>query len=154
MAKNWQVHHDNAPAHSSHLIQAFLVKHGIPVIHRPPYSPDMAPCNFWLFPKLKTTLKRSHIESREELIQNAKAEMNTIPKEAFQMCFQQWKDRWSKCVEVQGVYFEGDYFWSRYIHKPWRLVQQDAVDDILLCGDGFFMLEEITSDQGIYISLR
>jgi hypothetical protein len=41
---NWQLHHDNAPAHSSHLIQSFLAKHGIPV-------PDMASCDFWLFPK-------------------------------------------------------------------------------------------------------
>ena len=50
-AKNWQLHHDNASAHSSHLIQIFLAKHGIPVVHQPPYSPDMAPCDFWLFLK-------------------------------------------------------------------------------------------------------
>lgn len=107
-AKNWQLHHDNAPAHSSHLIQYFLAKHGIPVVHQPPYSPDMAPCDFWLFPKLKTTLKGSRFESREEIMQNATAEMNTIPKEAFQKCFRQWKHRWAKCVEAQGAYFEGD----------------------------------------------
>ena len=82
--------HDNAPAHSSHLIQHFLAKHGIPVVRQPPYSPDMAPYDFWLFPKLKT------------------AEMNTIPKEDFQRCFQQWKDRWAKFVQAQGAYFEGD----------------------------------------------
>jgi hypothetical protein len=40
------LHHDNAPAHSSHLIQSFLVKHGIPVVCQAPYSPDMAPCDF------------------------------------------------------------------------------------------------------------
>jgi hypothetical protein len=32
-SRNWQLHHDNAPAHSSHLIQSFLVKHSIPVVH-------------------------------------------------------------------------------------------------------------------------
>ena len=103
-AKNWQLHHDNAPAHSLHLIQIFLAKHGIPVVHQPPYSLDMAPCNFWLLP----TLKGSSFESREEIMQNAMAEMTTIPKEAFQKCFRQWKDQWVKCVEAQGVYFEGD----------------------------------------------
>jgi hypothetical protein len=41
---NWQLHHDNAPAHSSHLIQSFLAKQGIPVVRQAPYSPDMAPC--------------------------------------------------------------------------------------------------------------
>jgi hypothetical protein len=47
-------------------------------------------------------------ESREEIMQNATAEMNTIPKEVFQKCFRQWKHRWAKCVEAQGAYFEGD----------------------------------------------
>jgi hypothetical protein len=31
-SRNWQLHHDNAPAHSSHLIQSFLARHGIPVV--------------------------------------------------------------------------------------------------------------------------
>ncbi|PNF43546.1 hypothetical protein B7P43_G03939, partial [Cryptotermes secundus] len=56
-ARNWQLHHDNAPAHSSHLIQGFLAKHGIPQVRQAPYSPDMAPCDFWLFSRLKTPLK-------------------------------------------------------------------------------------------------
>ena len=47
--KNWQLHHDNVPEHSSRLIQIFLAKRGIPVIHQPPYCPDMATCDFWLF---------------------------------------------------------------------------------------------------------
>jgi hypothetical protein len=42
-------------------------------------------------------------------MQNATAEMNTIPKEALQKSFRQWKQRWAKCVEAQGAYFEGDY---------------------------------------------
>ena len=45
-AENWQLHHANAPAHSSQLIQDFLAKHGIPTVRQPPYSPDMAPCDF------------------------------------------------------------------------------------------------------------
>jgi hypothetical protein len=64
----------------------------------------MAPFDFWLFPKLKG----SRFESREEIMQNAMAETNTIPKEAFQMCFRQWKHRWAKYVAAPGAYFEGD----------------------------------------------
>ncbi|PNF38778.1 hypothetical protein B7P43_G12822, partial [Cryptotermes secundus] len=56
-ARNWQLHHDNAPAHSSHLIQGFLAKHGILQVRQAPYSPDMAPSDFWLFPRVKTPLK-------------------------------------------------------------------------------------------------
>ncbi|KAJ4427363.1 hypothetical protein ANN_24984 [Periplaneta americana] len=107
-ANNWHLHHDNAPAHSSQLIHTFLAKHGITTVHQPPYSPDLAPCDFWLFPKLKTPLKGSHFESREEIMRNATTELNTIPKEDFQRCFRQWKDRWAKCVQAQGAYFEGD----------------------------------------------
>ncbi|KAJ4427937.1 hypothetical protein ANN_23947 [Periplaneta americana] len=90
---NWHLHHDNAPAHSSQLIHTFLAKHGITTARQPPYSPDLAPCDFWLFPKLKTPLKGSRFESREEIMRNAMTELNTIPKEDFQRCFRQWKDR-------------------------------------------------------------
>jgi hypothetical protein len=104
---NWQLHHDNAPAHSSHLIQSFLAKHGFPVVCQAPYSPDMAPCDFWLFPKLKRPLKSSQFDSREDSMRNA-MEPRSLPEEAFQNCFQQWKERWTMCVESQGAYFEGD----------------------------------------------
>jgi transposase len=107
-SRNWQLHHDNAPAHSSQLIQSFLAKHGIPVVPQAPYSPDMAPCDFWLFPKLKRPLKGSRFDSREIIMQNATKELRSLPEEAFQKCFQQWKERWAKCVESQGAYFEGD----------------------------------------------
>ena len=91
-AKTWQLHHDNALAHSLQLIQTSR-KHGIPVIRQLPYSPDMAPCDFWLFSKMKTPLKGSRFVSREETMRNTTAELNTVPKEAFQNCFQQWKER-------------------------------------------------------------
>jgi transposase len=106
-SRNWQLHHDNAPAHSSHLIQSFLVKHGIPVVRQAPYSPDMAPC-FWLFPKLKRPLKGSCFDSRKDIMQNTTKELRSLPEKAFQKCFQQWKEHWTKCVESQGAYFEGD----------------------------------------------
>jgi hypothetical protein len=62
-----QLHHDNPPTHSSHLIQDFLAKHGILQVCQAPYSPDMAPCDFWLFPRLKTLLKGFHFDIRERV---------------------------------------------------------------------------------------
>nr|XP_042900069.1 histone-lysine N-methyltransferase SETMAR-like [Parasteatoda tepidariorum] len=94
--------------HSSQLTHTFLTKHGITTIRQPTYSSDLAPSYFWLFPKLKTSLKGSRFESKEEIMRNATMEQNTIPKEDFQRCFQQWKDRWARCVEAQGIYFEED----------------------------------------------
>jgi len=107
-AETWQLQHDNAPAHSSQLIQSFLAKHNIPLIRQAPYSPDMSPCDFWLFPKLKMPLKGTRFESREDIMQNATAQLYMIPQEAFQKYFQQWQDRWKKCLHYQGDYFEGD----------------------------------------------
>jgi hypothetical protein len=80
-AGNWQLHHDNAPAHSSHLIQGFLPKHGIPQVRQAPYYPDMAPCDL-------TQVKGSRFDSREDIIQNETEQLHTIPKQAFQNCFQ------------------------------------------------------------------
>jgi hypothetical protein len=51
------LHHDNAPAHSTALAQAFLAKHHITQVCQHPYSTHLSPCDFWLFPKLKSLLK-------------------------------------------------------------------------------------------------
>jgi histone-lysine N-methyltransferase SETMAR len=78
-SRNWQLHHDNAPAHSSHLIQSSLAKHGIPVVRQAPYSPDMAPCDFWLFPKWKRPLKGSRFDSHEDIMRNATKTLRSLP---------------------------------------------------------------------------
>jgi transposase len=51
------LHHDNASAHASLLIREFLAKDETTIMPQPPYSPDLAPADFFLFPKLKSTLK-------------------------------------------------------------------------------------------------
>jgi hypothetical protein len=53
-------------------------------------------------------LKGAQFESREDIMRNATGQLNTIPKDAFQECFQKWRDRWDKCVHYQWDYFEGD----------------------------------------------
>jgi histone-lysine N-methyltransferase SETMAR len=52
-----QLHHDNAPAHSTALMQAFLAKHHITQVCQYPYSPDLSPCDFWPFRNLQSLLK-------------------------------------------------------------------------------------------------
>ena len=49
----WILHHDNAPAHDALSVGEFLAKKSITKMDHPPYSPDLAPCDFWLFLKLK-----------------------------------------------------------------------------------------------------
>jgi len=49
-------HHDNAPDHTSALAKAKLVEFGYELLPNPPYSPDLAPCDFFLFPNWKKSL--------------------------------------------------------------------------------------------------
>jgi len=67
--KTWMLHHDNAPAHVSLLICEFLAKQDMIVVPQPPYSPDLAPADFFLFPKLKSTLKGRRFQMIEEIKQ-------------------------------------------------------------------------------------
>jgi hypothetical protein len=75
------------------VIQTFLAKHNILVVQQAPYSPDMAPCDFWLFPHLKTQLKGTRFESRDEILWNMMVKLYSIRKEAFQKCFNKWQNR-------------------------------------------------------------
>ena len=56
--------HDNAPAHKSATVQEYLKESGLDVLDNPPYSPDLYPCDFWLFPRLKEMLAGHCFESR------------------------------------------------------------------------------------------
>jgi histone-lysine N-methyltransferase SETMAR len=54
---SWILHHDIAPTHNTLSVKTFLEKHKVSVLEHPPYSPDLAPCDFFLFPKIKYALK-------------------------------------------------------------------------------------------------
>jgi len=54
------LHHDNAPCHTAISVNQFLASKNIAVAPQPPYSPDLSPCDFFLFPRLKKHLKRRH----------------------------------------------------------------------------------------------
>ena len=83
-------------------------KTSTPVVPHPPYSPDLAPTDFFLFPKLKTTLKGRRFQIIEEIQENATIELRAITSSAFQEAFQKWKKRWERCIASRGDYFEGD----------------------------------------------
>ena len=71
----------------------FFAKNQTSVVRQATYSPDMAPCDFWLFPKHKRSLKGKRMQTREDIMTATTAELNTIPKEAFLEGFQQWRHR-------------------------------------------------------------
>jgi len=56
---SWVLHQDNAPAQNTLSVKTFLMKHKITVLEHPPYSPDIAPCDF--FSKDQVCVKRNQV---------------------------------------------------------------------------------------------
>jgi histone-lysine N-methyltransferase SETMAR len=67
---------DNAPCHTSLLVRQFLSNKNIMVCPHPPYSPDLAPNNFWLFPKVKMSMKGKRFESFQDIETATKAQLS------------------------------------------------------------------------------
>jgi len=102
------LHHVNASSHTSVLTHQFLAKNKISVIPHPPYSPDLAPCDFFLFPKLKLKLKGRRLDTIEEIQAEWQRVLDTLTEKDFQEAFQKWRRRWDRCLHAGGNYFEGD----------------------------------------------
>jgi len=103
---SWILNHDNAPAHTALSVREFLATKQIIVLEHPAYSLDLAPNDYFLFPKIKEILKGRHFD---DIRSNTTAALNAIPQNQFQNCFEEWSRHWYHCIASQGEYFEGDY---------------------------------------------
>ena len=99
--------HDNAPAHKSATAQEYLKESGLDVLDHPPYSPDLSPCDFLLFPRLKEMLAGHRFESRCGIGSAVYQCLQHIPKEDYWAAFWKWLDQCKMCVEADGAYFKG-----------------------------------------------
>ena len=106
--KTWILHLDNAPAHTALSVKQFLVSKQITTLHHPPYLPDFAPCDFFLFPKLKGILKGTRFQGVDDIKTSVTKHFKTITKEEFSQCFKVWSKRIENCIKANGEYFEGD----------------------------------------------
>ena len=77
---------------------------GIKTVTQPPYSPDLAPCDFWLFPKRRGC----RYETIEEMKEAVTKVIDTLTQEDFHGTFQKLLERFNKCIAAGGHYFEGD----------------------------------------------
>jgi len=101
----WILHQDNAPAHNALSVKQFLANKNITVLEHPPYSPDLDPCDFFLFPKIKPVLKGTHFVS----VENVKAKMaeilNSLTEHDLRNCFEHWQHFMQLCVKAILVDF-------------------------------------------------
>ena len=73
---------------------------GIKTVPHRPYSPDLAPCDFWLFPKLRGC----HYETIEEMKEAVTKVIDTLTQEDLHKLLEQY----NKCIAAEEDYFEGD----------------------------------------------
>ena len=77
---------------------------GINTVPQPPYILDLAPCDFWLFPRLRGC----RYETTEEMKEAVTKVIDTLTQQEFHGVFQELFERYNKCIEAVGDYFEGD----------------------------------------------
>ena len=77
---------------------------GIKTVPHSPYSPDFAPCDFWLFPKLRGC----RYETTEEMKEAVTKVIDTLTPEDFHGAFPKLLERYNKCITAGGDYFEGE----------------------------------------------
>ena len=100
----WHFHEDNALIHNSIFVTDYLTKMGTKRVSHPPYSRDLAPCGFRLFPKLRGC-RYEIIEDMKEAVTKV---IDTLTQEDFHGAVQLLLERYNKCIADGGAYFEGD----------------------------------------------
>ena len=69
-------------------------------------EPDLAPCDFALFPRLKAQLRGNRFNNEGELRRAVTDFVASIPAQEFKNIFVKWCERWGKCIQCKGEYFE------------------------------------------------
>jgi histone-lysine N-methyltransferase SETMAR len=78
------------------------------IIPHPPYSLDLAPCDFALLPKLRMKLKGRCFETVSDIRRESQVVLDSIKENDFHGAFEAWKKLWDRCIHSHGDYFEGD----------------------------------------------
>ncbi|GFR79423.1 transposase [Elysia marginata] len=98
--------YDSAGPHKARATTQSLRELGIQVLPQPAYSPDLAPCYYWLFPILKDRIAGRKFDRIQDLAKAVNSELRTIPEEDYQGVFRQWQIRLKRCIASHGEYFE------------------------------------------------
>ncbi len=106
---HWFLHHNNPPSQHSLIVQQYITKKAVTIIPHPPYSPDPSPCDFFSVPQFKWTMKGKWFQTTEEIRLAIERELHKITPSDFQCCNTQRVERWWRCINAGGEYFEGDH---------------------------------------------
>ncbi|UYV82503.1 hypothetical protein LAZ67_21002595 [Cordylochernes scorpioides] len=131
---DWILHADNARPHTAHVVLQFLAKHS--TIYTDPYSPNLAPNDLFLYPKLKIKLKGRKFDNVDMIQAESKATLRNFSKSDFISCFDNWKKRWNRRRDdgqtlVVGTH-EVDNRWV-VPYNPYLLVRFNAHINVEVC---------------------
>lgn len=104
--KNFWVHMDNAPIHRAETVTEKMDDFGLLRAPHPPYSPDLAPSDFYLFGALKSRIRGIEFQNSDEIKEWIQSEFEKIPSDELRRVFRLWKMRLKACVDLEGHYVE------------------------------------------------
>ena len=85
----------------------FLLENHVKQYQNPPYSPDLSPCHFVLFPKLKKKQVRGiRFNDDNEMLTAFEQAIDSLTKEDLKNCLEDWFIRMHKCIGAEGQYFK------------------------------------------------
>lgn len=105
-AKGIRLLHDNTPVHADPFVKTAVKQCGFTEISHPPYSPDLAPCDYYLFSKLKSDLRGRKFETDDDLQAAVEAHFATKEENYFYKGIDTLSRRFNKCIELNGEYIE------------------------------------------------
>ncbi|CAG8548252.1 3255_t:CDS:1, partial [Cetraspora pellucida] len=97
---NVMLHHNNAFLHIAKIVKGYLKQERITLLSHPPYSSDLAPCDFFLFSKLKKELAGRQFERIENLAHAVNSIINNIPNQEYEKSFNSWCNWLQHCIDV------------------------------------------------------
>jgi len=100
------LHHDNAPAHTSHVTTATIHDCGFELLSHPPYSPDLAPSDFHLFRHLKESLRGRAFKEDEDVTVAVNEWIEERDQNFFLEAIKTLEERWETYVALRGNYVE------------------------------------------------
>lgn len=99
--------HDNARAHAAVAVTDLLLRWGWEVLYHPPYSPDLSPCDYDLFPKMKEPLRGRCFRTVEDVLRATDRSIRTIQRLGTANGIQRLPHRWERVIHNAGGYIEG-----------------------------------------------
>ncbi len=105
--RGFYLHHDNATPHTAIPTLALIGESGMNMVSHPAYSPDLAPCDFAIFPYLKKQLHGIRFQNIQEVQDRVRLICRNTEPEIFYNAIRNMAIRWKKCVAANGDYFEG-----------------------------------------------